>query len=452
DPVARIKHLIQAQYRAAPREVKCVFLFGHVPVAYSGSIMPDGHGPDHQGAWPCDGYYGDMDGVWTDRTVKETRASNPRNHNVPGDHKFDQNFFPAPLKLMVGRVDLANMPGRLAWGGPPTFPSELELLRNYLNKDHKFRTHQLDLPPRALVGDFFGLHDGEAFAASGWRNLAPLLGPDHVSQLPEPGTWISTLSRTPCLWAYGCGPGTYESIAGLGTTDRHYSGTTAELVHHDVKAAFILLYGSWQGDWDAEDDLLRSVLALPTYGLACAWSGRPHWFLHHMGLGETIGFGARLTQNNGPDGLYHTEVNTAAGQIHIALMGDPTLRLQSVAPPSDLTGTTNAAGLTLRWTASDDSVLGYHVYRAASPDGPFTRLTPSPVAGTSCTIASAEGAANYMVRAIKLETSASGTYFNLSQGAFPEPAAGANSPSAPLARHAPSPSAQGSEHPAAGAG
>ena len=34
------------------------------------------------------------------------------------------------------------MPGRLVWGGPATFPSELELLRNYLNKDHNFRFKQ----------------------------------------------------------------------------------------------------------------------------------------------------------------------------------------------------------------------------------------------------------------------------------------------------------------------
>jgi len=55
----------------------------------------------------------------------------------------NQSTFPAPLKLMVGRVDLANMPGRLTYGGPASFPSELELLRNYLNKDHKFRAKQL---------------------------------------------------------------------------------------------------------------------------------------------------------------------------------------------------------------------------------------------------------------------------------------------------------------------
>jgi len=436
DPVTKVKHLIQAHYRAAPTEVRGVFLFGHVPVPYSGDIAPDGHEPAHQGAWPCDGYYGDMDGIWTDRTVNQTRATDSRNHNVPGDHKFDQSTFPAPLKLMVGRVDLANMPGREAWGKSATFPSELELLRNYLKKDHRFRTRQFDLPRRGVVGDYFGTHNGEAFAASGWRNLSALLGDDHVTSLPEEGTWISTLSRTPFLWAYGCGPGTYESIGGLGTVDRHHTGTTAQLVHQDVKAAFVLLYGSWLGDWDAEDDLLRSVLALPSYGLACAWSGRPHWFLHHMGLGETIGFGARLTQNNGPTGLYRNLVNTAAGQVHIALMGDPTLRLHYVVPPANLTGTTCGSDLALHWTASSDPVLGYHVYWTTSPGRSYTRLTASPVTGTSFIHAHPGCVANYMVRAVKLETSASGTYFNLSQGAFLEPTDNSRGTVGPVAQRA----------------
>src|SRR6185437_14470880 len=135
DTPVHVKSLIKAKYDEDPANTKAVFLFGHVPVPYSGDIVPDGHYANHQGAWPCDGYYADMVGTWTDTTVNDTTAEDPRNHNVPGDGKFDQSTFPAPLKLAVGRVDLANMPGRLSAGGPATFPSELELLRNYLNKD-----------------------------------------------------------------------------------------------------------------------------------------------------------------------------------------------------------------------------------------------------------------------------------------------------------------------------
>jgi len=424
DPVTSVKDQIKAQYTADPANVKCVFLFGHVPVPYSGDIVPDGHTPNHQGAWPCDGYYGDMDGAWTDSTVNDTGAEEVRNHNVPGDGKFDQSTFPAPLKLMVGRVDLANLPGELWYGGPTTIPSELDLLRNYLNKDHKYRTRQFDLPQRGIVGDFFGTRNGEAFAASGYRNFSTFFTAANVTNVQNQGDWTPTLKNNAYVWAYGCGGGSLASIAGLGNSDAYHNLTTSELYTNDIKAVFTLFFGSWLGDWDGKDDIMRCVLALPSYGLTCAWSGRPHWFLQHMGLGETIGFGTRLTQNNGANGLYQNQINTAANGVHIALMGDPTLRLHIVAPPSNVTASQNGGSVNLSWSPSADPVVGYHVYRV-NGDGSTTRLTSNLLSGTSYTDATGSPAANYMVRAVALQTSASGSYMNPSEGAFVAPLAAA---------------------------
>ena len=53
DSVVNIKNIIKADYNSDPSGVKAVFLFGHVPVPYSGNLNPDGHG-DHLGAWPAD--------------------------------------------------------------------------------------------------------------------------------------------------------------------------------------------------------------------------------------------------------------------------------------------------------------------------------------------------------------------------------------------------------------
>jgi hypothetical protein len=421
DTVANVKGLVRAVYQTDPAHVNTLFLFGHVPVPYSGNIVPDGHAPDHQGAWPCDGYYGDMDGTWTDTSVNISRATDLRNRNVPGDGKFDQSTFPAPLKLMVGRVDLANMPGRLSQGGSATFPTELELLRNYLEKDHRFRTKQFALPERGLVGDYFGIRDGEAFAASGWRNFSSFFSSTNIVSTPQEGSWLPTVSSNAFLWAYGCGPGSYTSIGGLGCADSYHDGTTTDLVRADPKAVFTLLFGSWLGDWDSEDDMLRAVLAAPSYGLTCAWSGRPHWFAHHMAMGTPIGFSARLTQNNGENGLYQNQMNNGAGQIHIALMGDPTLRMHVVAPPTELLVSTNGPAVTLSWNPSSDAVLGYHVYSSRLPNGPFTRLTAIPLTATNYACTSDSPGLNFMVRAIKLQESGSGTYYNLSQGAFLAP-------------------------------
>ncbi|MGZ5427383.1 MAG: fibronectin type III domain-containing protein, partial [Thermoanaerobaculia bacterium] len=152
--VPSVKALIVADYQAAPSRVTTVFLFGHVPVPYSGQLAPDGHG-DHIGAWPADLYYGDMDGIWTDTA---NYGGTGRQSNVPGDGKFDQTYAPGRVELAVGRVDLANMTAF----GPRT---ERDLLGRYLEKDNAFRHAVWTLPPRGLIDDNFGAFGGEAFAS-----------------------------------------------------------------------------------------------------------------------------------------------------------------------------------------------------------------------------------------------------------------------------------------------
>ncbi len=409
--VAAVKQLIKADYAADPAGMEAVLLFGHVPVPYSGALAPDGH-PDHVGAWPADVFYGDMSGVWTDSTVINRGSADPRNHNVPGDGKFDQDYIPGNVVLEVGRVDLANL---------PAFAPETTLLRQYLEKDHRFRQKLVSAEPWGLVQDNLELLGGEVPAAvSGWGNLSALLGAENV----QVGRWLSDLIQDEYLWGYGCGPGTFTRAAGV-----------AESVHflvYDTRVVFTMLFGSYFGDWDSENNFLRAQLATPSYTLTSAWAGRPNWFFHPMGMGETIGFSTRLTQNN--TGLYqgHTLTNDVGivgpgdprgfmNQVHIALMGDPTLRLHPVAPPRELTGLTNASGgIDLRWAAPAEGVLGYHVYRAPAAGGPYARLTGSLVTGTAYTDATFTAERFYMVRAITLQRSASGTYYNASQGAFAE--------------------------------
>jgi hypothetical protein len=393
DPVPNIKALIKADYTADPANVKAVFLFGHVPVPYSGDIYPDGH-TNHWGAWPADVYYGEMNSTWTDTTVNNVSAADARNRNVPGDGKFDQSLIPSAVELQVGRVDLANL---------PAFPlSEVELLRQYLNKNHNFRHGFLAVERRGLIDDHFGVFGGEAFAANGWRGFAPFFGASNTFA----GDWLTTLSTQSHLWAFGCGSGSYTGAGGV--------ATTSQLAASDPRVVFTALFGSYFGDWDSPDNFLRAQLATPTYTLASAWAGRPHWMFHHMALGETLGFSTRVTQNNSTT----YAGNLALRWVHIALMGDPTLRMHPVAPPRALT--VNPSGATrvqLRWLASTDPVAGYHVYRAETAAGPFTRLTPSLITATNY-LDFLVSSNVYLVRAVKLETSASGNYYNPSQGIF----------------------------------
>jgi hypothetical protein len=411
DTPASVRALIINDYNTDPTNVNTVFLFGHVPILQSGDLNYDGH---EARPMPADAYYGDIDGDWS---------------NSP-------DYLPSDVELMVGRVDLANMPGN---GSIVPWPSETELLRNYLNKDHNWRYKLITAQPRALMGDLRGVEsDGEATAATGFRNFADFVGisntflanvePTNDSPLDE--RWISELAAGSYLWAYGCGAGQPNACSGLGTNGEiSYTVYSTDIVGVDAQAVFVMLFGSSFGNWDDTDDLLRSVLATPTMGLTCCLAGGPHWFLHHMAMGETIGYSTRLSMNNSD--LYQDWDNAFARAIYTSLMGDPSLRMEPVAPPFGLNGNATGSTVDLSWSGSSDtSIVGYHVYRATSPAGPFSRLTSSLLSGTSFSDAGVPGGDyTYMVRAVKLQQNNSGTYYDPSQGIFATVHVGGSIPS-----------------------
>jgi hypothetical protein len=393
--LANIRALIKADYNPDTNDVKAVILVGHLPVPYSGYIAPDGHG-DHLGAWPADMLYGDTISVWTDSNYNTTTASDTRNWNRIGDGKPDQFMLPGSVVLQVGRVDFANLPA-LPLG-------ELELLRQYLNKDHRFRHRLIQVQRRGLIVDNFGVFGADApVAVNGWRNFAPFFTASNISPASD---WFGSLSTNSYLWGYACGPGTFTSCGGV--------GNTSDFGVQDPQVVFTMFFGSYFGDWDSPNNFMRAALGTTNYTLTAAWVGRPYWQFHHMALGETIGFSTRLSQNN--DGFLY-DGNTDNRSIHIALLGDPTLRMHIVAPASGLAAVRNGNDAVLSWNASSDSVLGYHVYGATSAAGPFTRLNASLLTGTNYTDTPAHGNV-YMVRAVKLEVSGSGSYYNASQGIF----------------------------------
>jgi regulation of enolase protein 1 (concanavalin A-like superfamily) len=439
--VQAIRSMIQTDYNTAPGSDWALFIVGRVPMPYAGYIAPDGH-PDHSGAWSTDAYYGDVNGTWTDTSITNASVtlSDNRNRNVVGDGKFDQSSLPSDVELQTGRVDFLNM------GNVPTGYTETMLLRQYLWRDHQFRRGlgaYASVQRRALVDDNFGYFSGEAFAASGWRNAIGFFG--RSAGQVDALDWFGTLGTTPMLFAYACGGGSFTAASGVATS-------TYDFARRDSKAVFTMAFGSYFGDWDATNNYLRAPLAgtQDSLGLACMWSGRGYFHLYHMALGETIGYGARYSQNNNE--------STATGgwsqngfnrSIHMGLVGDPTLRLHTVRPPASVLAASQAGGVTLTWQASPDASLGYHVYVGTSATGPFTRLTGgatstadpagSPLSAATLTYTHATAATGtaytYLVKAVKQETSASGSYINLSvgemvgvthQGASPVPATPSN--------------------------
>jgi len=372
---------------------RALLLLGHIPVPYSGDLFPDGH-PDHEGAWPADGYYGEMNGNWTDVSVNVIVATDARNDNVPGDGKFDQSVLPSDLELQVGRIDLSNLP---AFAAPET-----ELLRAYLDKDHAYRHNQVTVDRRAIIDDNFGYFSGEAFAASAWKNFSPLVGTANVTA----EDYFTSLNNGSALWSYGCGGGWYQGAGGIGNTDQFATSNT--------QSVFTMLFGSYFGDWDVTNSFLRAPLA-QGLTLTNAWSGRPHWQFHRMGMGETIGHCARMTQNNSGS-LYFASYG--ARFVHLALMGDPTLRNDMITPVPVVTAEPEGFGARITWSPSPDATDGYLVYMRPFGAASYELLTEEAVPDSLWTIECLDSTGCYevMVRARALTTTPSGSFYNLSQG------------------------------------
>lgn len=404
--VKEVKALIVSDYNADPTRVKSVLLLGSIPIPYSGNTQWDGH-PDHAGAWPADAYYTDvitgLGGSWTDATVNNITPSRTANHNIPGDGKFDQNYIPTSAELSVGRIDFRRIDAA-AFGATNT----TDLYRRYLNKNHDWRAGIYQTEKKALVDDNFGYFNGEAFAANGFRNAYPLVGEANIVQTD----FFNNTNPQRWLLGYGTGGGTYTSANNVGSSSNFATDT--------VHIVFSNLFGSYHGDWDFETNpFMPSALASRGGILTCGWAGRPHHYLQALASGESIGFCMRETLNATYNPGYHP--TQAEGGAHVSLLGDPTLRAHIVAPAQGLAlAQAGCTSLTLAWTAAvDTDVVGYHIYRSTSPDGPYERLTFDPLAATTYTDATApEGTLYYSVRSVKKETSpGGGIYWNTGTGA-----------------------------------
>lgn len=381
-------------------DLRGVYLVGHVPVPYSGNMAPDGHSPDHQGAWPADVFYGELDADWNDIAVNNAAAARPENQNIPGDGKYDPNTLQAngsKADLFVGRADFLNL---------TDFPtSDTALLANYLTKCHGYRTGAWALPLRCIIDDNFGYFSGESFATSGWRMGTSIAGP-HVTAEAE---W-DDLRTQPALLAYGTGPGTYTSVGGV--------VTTADFVADTFQTAFTLLFGSYHGDWDTPNNVMRAALASGPYTLTCGWAGRPHWFIHPFALGEVLGQSLLGTQNNYAPTQYAPAGNFLSG-THIALMGDPALRLTYPAPAASLVADTLPGGaqIGLAWVPGpgQNTLAGWVLYRASHLDSTWLPLATVPPATLSYTdTLPFSGPNHYRLCAQRRDTTNGGTYLNLS--------------------------------------
>jgi hypothetical protein len=391
DTPSSVRSQIQTIYNTDPNNFKSVLLFGHVPVYRSGNIAPDGHSSI---PWACDAYYGEMNSTW---------PTSPTS-------------LPSDVELEVGRIDLFNLP---AFG-----VSEQQLLSNYLTKLHNFKIRQFSPQNRMLIQDNFD-YLSYPFAENGYRTGGSLVGNSNITNIPSYSNpnWTSRMSEG-WLWGYFCGGGTYTSADGI--------GSTTNFVNSQNNVIFNISIGSYFGNWDCinnpgsgtnwnnnTNNLLRAIIAKGN-ALTSVWAGMPNWFFHHMGLGDPIGYSTKLSMNNRTSSpIYQPQNSGWQGQgyttIHLGLMGDPSLRMSYVSPPTNLSISQNGSNLTFTWTPSPQQVDGYYLYQIVS--GIPTRVHPTLITTNTITGNFPSGSGiEYMVRAVKLETNTSGSFFNLSLG------------------------------------
>lgn len=399
---------------AADSNLRTLFLLGRVPVPYSGNNAIDGHTPQHVGAWPCDGYYQSLytKGVntmfgWSDNSVDSKVATDARNWNEIGDGKFDNSVFPYDLKLECGRVDMYNLPAFQL--------SEEVLLRRYLQQNHKYRNNLVSYKRQAVVNDAFGIYPNEVFAPNGWMMFGATVGIERI----DTTSMASVLRTNNYLFAYGSGGGSYTSCSKV--------ANTADIVKKGgYRTVFSFIFGSWFGDWDSENNLMRTLLAADPPALTCAWAARPYWFIHHLATDENIGYSARITQNNSASGIYTSNSVYGHRGTHIALLGDPTLRVYTVPPVENLSATLcgnvdepATLEVKLQWDKKDDDILGYNVYRAKKIEDVFVRLNDTLI--KECEFFDKKillDSSIYQVRAVAKEKNFSATYFTQSTGKF----------------------------------
>lgn len=398
-----VKDIIRMHYESLYNLVG-LYILGHVAVPYSGDLYPDYNYP-HKGAWPADVYYGDMFGEWTDAEVNITTAADPRNHNVPGDGKFDQSRIPSTINLQLSRVDFYNL---------PTFgDSEEDLLRTYLNKAHEFKMADYIPADRGLIDQGDLTSSLEGFAQNGLRNFTAFFGPDGVHELD----YWTTLNGNDYLWSYGCGNGTFFFVNGL---NAGAALTTTNISTGFNESTFTMLYGTNFGDWDTQNNIMRAAIANGRT-LSCSWAGRPNWHYQHLALGENIGYAARISQDLFSDYFSLTigggTLVTYEG-VHVEQLGDPTVRMYYVAPPGEVTAENAGENALVSWTASADTEIdGYNVYRRVE-DGLWGKVNDVIITETTFTDTDVPGAGDfiYLVKSVKLKSNGSGSFYNESHG------------------------------------
>lgn len=387
-----------------------VFILGHVTIPYSGMGAPDGH-DDHQYAWVADAYYGYLSkSGWTD-TLNRTNGANTNVVNRAGDGLFDPDLlagdsgntnYPSVGRLpdmAVGRLDFARLP---AFAGL----TEVDLIKRYLAKDARYRAH--GIPTFGRVSAHVGKSPEEGInIAQGFAGAAFGVEPGRVFN------GFNLLDQVPADLGlhhmYG-----YDAQVDNGLGNDHFAAYFANPAK-ELPVTFRQVWFSYASDWarlDAtnqflvDNNWLRASLGWTNHGLATM--GGLYWDF------TVLGGGAPLASTM----TYGWQSLPLISRFQ-SILGDPTLRLHRITPPSGPKASRSGTSVSLMWNPSTEANRGYYVYRSTNGlDGFTTPLNSVPTPALSYTDTTTSTNILYQVRAAKLQVTGSGSFTNLSQAIF----------------------------------
>jgi len=287
---------------AETHEIAGALLVGDVPYAnyemeYAGSTR----------IFPCDLYYMDLDGNWTDS-----------DGNGVYDMHTNETGGLEP-EIWVGRLWASTMTG-----------DEDELLINYFDKNHRFRTGNLTLPRRAIVY----LDDEFVYNMENVNSSLSMIYGNETTLVIDPNTTNATdyknrLNDTLGYeWLHLVAHGNFKKHGFKITQDGRTLWTevfSSEIRNIDPHVFFYNIMACGTADYTDPDYIGGSYLFADTYGLLVVGSTKIHhvWnvrdFYEPIAKGKCIGqaFKEWLEKNG--------ELNrfTAYG---LTILGDPTLR------------------------------------------------------------------------------------------------------------------------------
>ena len=383
---------------------KVLYILGHVPLPRCGSSdvnAPDDHS-QNKGARGCDVYYADIDGIFTDTaTYNPSGLATPLASNIPGDFKWDQDFFPSDVEMTFGRIDFADL--------MDISTPEMTLIASYLDRSSSYK----HLAPGYDMGDKSAFYFGYDNSNDGaFRTLPNISKPTQVYE--------NYVGANHNEWVQENGP------------FKIYMQNRLVPEINDWKnfGMNATVYASDQSYWGFGDvpqtgvySRIRSLLGVESKCLVSLWTTTGINIFHQACLGKPLSLALRDIMNHNETNQYlekppqQYDTQSWWNRTHFAFYGDPTINLFQVAPPTNLTLAEYQGNAILKWKPVNDlEVIGYHIYYSDSELGKYERITDIPIDADSSIISNYQEGSWYMVKAIKVVTSGCGTFLHGSHG------------------------------------